>query len=86
MNQLKKMALAVSIALALGVVTNVQAKGGHDSARDKAERKGMQDQELIAKGGHDSARDKAERKAMQDQDLLAKGGHDSARDKAERKA
>jgi hypothetical protein len=66
MKQLKTMVLAVSVALALGVVTNVQAKGGHDSARDKAERKAMQDQDLLAKGGHDSARDKAERKAMQD--------------------
>jgi len=45
------------------MVTNVQAKGGHDSARDKAERKGFQDMDVIAKGGHDSARDKAERKA-----------------------
>ena len=63
MKQLNKIALAASVALAFGIVTNVQAKGGHDSARDKAERKGMQEQELIAKGGHDSARDKVERKA-----------------------
>ena len=63
MNQLNKMALAVSIALALGVATNVQAKGGNDSARDKAERKDAQDLELLAKGGNDSARDKAERRA-----------------------
>ena len=63
MIQFKKIALAAGVAIALGVVTNVNAKGGNDSARDKAERKGFQLMEQIAKGGHDSARDKAERKA-----------------------
>ena len=38
MKQLTTMALAVSFALALGVATNVHAKGGNDSALGKAKR------------------------------------------------
>lgn len=83
--ELKKIALMASVAIALGVVTNVEAKGGRDSARDKTERKAMDDLQQFAKGGRDSARDKTERKAMDDLQQLAKGGRDSARDKAERK-
>ena len=89
MIQLKKIALAASAALALGVVTHAQAKGGPgglDSARDKIERKVMQEMQQIAKGGHD--RSKAEHKAKRSLPTvppIAKGGADSARDKAERK-
>jgi predicted ABC-type ATPase len=63
--------LAASVALALGVVRNAQAKGGTDCVRDKAERKAPHDVEQLAKGGHDITRDKAERKAIQDKQQLA---------------
>ena len=99
MNQLKQIVIAVSAALAIGTMANVEAgttayhaigqfdqlaKGGKDSARDKIERKAVEELQL-AKGGKDSAHDKTERKGVEELQV-AKGGKDSARDKTERTA